>query len=209
MLPHVFDMFAQVSGSSLERAQGGLGIGLSISRQLVHMHGGSLHVDSDGLGLGATFTVRLPLASEPPPGGVSLDPAADSENPASHAVLVVDDNVDAADSFATMLEFSGHAVTTVYTGADALAAVGEIRPSFVFCDIGMPGMNGYEVAQRIRADASLSPIRLIAVTGWGSDEDKRRALDAGFDAHLAKPVAWAAVEAVLAAHERGRPSVSD
>ena len=204
MLPHVFDLFAQVSGTSLARAQGGLGIGLSISRQLVHMHGGTLHAASDGLGLGATFTVRLPLAAAPGNEGKVLGGVGGKGSLASQEILVVDDNIDAADSFATMLELSGHVVTTVYTGVDALAAVATRRPSLVFCDIGMPGMNGYEVAEHIRADASLAPVRLIAVTGWGRDEDKRMAFDAGFDAHLAKPIAWAAVEAVLTEHEAGR-----
>ncbi|WP_187395073.1 hybrid sensor histidine kinase/response regulator [Pigmentiphaga aceris] len=203
MLPHVFDLFAQVSGSSLARAQGGLGIGLSISRQLIHMHGGTLRAESDGLGKGATFTVRLPMAAEPESERAAPGAATEAENLASQEILVVDDNIDAADSFTTMLELSGHVVTTVYTGADALAAVAKRRPSLVFCDIGMPGMNGYEVAERIRADASLAPVRLIAVTGWGRDEDKRLALEAGFDAHLAKPIAWAAVEAVLTAQEPG------
>jgi PAS domain S-box-containing protein len=200
-LPHVFDMFSQVSASSAEPTHGGLGIGLSISRRLIEMHGGSLDASSNGVGLGATFTVRLPVAMAPTDENI-MDPAAPSETvpTGSQGILVVDDNIDAADSFATMLELSGHVVSTAYSGADALATIGVIRPSFVFCDIGMPGMNGYEVAQRIRADASLSPVHLIAVTGWGSDEDKRKALDAGFDIHLAKPVAWASVEAVLATH---------
>jgi signal transduction histidine kinase/CheY-like chemotaxis protein len=197
MLSHVFDMFAQVGGSSLERSQGGLGIGLSISRQLVEMHGGSIHAASAGLGLGATFTVTLPLASERSTNVREIASPALQRSVSSQRVLVVDDNVVAADTFASMLELFGYHVSTVYTGIDALVVAKEVRPTHIFCDIGMPGMNGYELAQRFRADRSLLPARLVAVTGWGSEEDKRRALDAGFDFHLAKPVDWAAVEELL------------
>ena len=197
MQSHVFDMFAQVGGSSLERSQGGLGIGLSISKQLVQMHGGSIHAESPGAGLGAVFTVRLPLAPEPPVDAESLPSARDASAAASSRVLVVDDNVDAADSLATMLGLFGHSVRTVYSGADALALAKDFRPSVVFCDIGMPGMTGYEVAQSFRADATLAPTRLVAVTGWGSEDDRRRALEAGFDLHLVKPVDWGVVKEAL------------
>ena len=198
MLSHVFDMFAQVGGSSLERSQGGLGIGLSISRQLILMHGGSIHAESAGVGLGSTFRVRLPLAPDKPvdDGEAALSGEAVAEG--AQRVLVVDDNVDAADSFGSMLALFGHEVRTVYGGVAALSAAREFRPAFVFCDIGMPDMNGYEVARRLRADERLGPLHLIAVTGWGSEEDRRKALEAGFDVHLAKPVDWPVVQSILA-----------
>ena len=198
MQSHVFDMFAQVGGNSLERAHGGLGIGLSISRQLVQMHGGSIHAKSPGPGLGSVFTVRLPLAAETSAGMTSAPLTGQARAIEARRVLVVDDNVDAADSFATMLGLFGHEVCTTYSGTDALAAARDFRPSFIFCDIGMPGLNGYEVAQRLRADSTLAPVRLVAVTGWGSEDDRRRALESGFDLHLAKPVDWVVVQAVLA-----------
>ena len=198
MLAQVFDMFAQVGGSSLERSQGGLGIGLSISRQLVQMHGGTIHADSPGVGLGAVFTVRLPLASGPPAPVPDAVPAAGASTSAPRRVLVVDDNIDAADSFATMLALAGHQVRAAYSGVEALAVADEFAPAVVFCDIGMPGMTGYDVARRLRADGKFARARLVAVTGWGSDEDRRRALEAGFDLHLAKPVDWPAVHAALA-----------
>ncbi len=199
MLSHVFDMFAQVGGSSLERSQGGLGIGLSISKQLVLMHGGSIRVESPGLGQGSTFTVRLPLAADTEISGVGA--VADDSVPesASRRILVVDDNIDAADSFSTMLGLFGHEVCTAYSGAEALEVAARCKPAIIFCDIGMPGMSGYQVAQQIRANPELAETRLVAVSGWGSEEDKRRATDAGFDLHLAKPADWTAVREAIGA----------
>ena len=199
MLSHVFDMFAQVGGSRLERSQGGLGIGLSICRQLISMHGGTIEARSAGAGLGSVFTVRLPLVPETPAETQDAGPPGQAVENGARRVLVVDDNADAADSFGSMLALFGHEVRTFYGGVAALSAAPEFRPEFVFCDIGMPGMNGYEVAQRFRADQRLRATRLIAVTGWGSEDDRRRALDAGFDVHLAKPVDWLVVQKILAA----------
>ena len=199
MLSHVFDMFAQVGGSSLERSQGGLGIGLSISKQLVQMHGGSIRVDSSGTDQGSTFTVRLPLAANADASGAHAVPAVPGPKSSSKRILVVDDNVDAADSFSTMLRLFGHEVEIAYSGAGALVSAATFKPAIIFCDIGMPGMSGYQVAARIRAIPELREARLIAVTGWGSEDDRRRALEAGFDLHLAKPADWTAVQEAIEA----------
>lgn len=198
MISHVFDMFAQVGGSSLERSQGGLGIGLAISRQLAQMHGGSISAASPGTGCGAVFTLRLPLAQETPVRRGQEAPTGPPSPDAERRILVVDDNTDAADSFATTLELLGHVVRTVYNGSDALDAAQEFQPAVIFCDIGMPGMSGYEVAQRLRADQAVSHPRLVAVTGWSNEDDKRRAFEAGFEFHIAKPVDWTRVKEVLA-----------
>lgn len=197
MLSRVFDLFAQVGGSSLERSHGGLGIGLSISKQLVDMHDGSIRAESPGPGFGSTFTIQLPLA--PDDQGEKHDiPVIDRQlSGSAKRILVVDDNVVAADTFTSMLELFGYSVNTVYSGMDAIEAAKTLCPTHIFCDIGMPGMNGYEVARRLRADESQAATRLVAVTGWGSEDDKRRALEAGFDFHLAKPVEWVSVEELL------------
>ena len=198
VLKHVFDMFAQVN-RTLDRAQGGLGIGLSLVRQLVEMHGGSVDADSDGVDRGSTFTVRLPRLSEGDGDaierrGVRPEPSAAGPR---LSVLVVDDNRDAADTLALLLAAAGHEVHTAYDGFQALASAGALRPGVVFCDIGMPGMSGYEVAAMLRADAANAGTTLVAVTGWGNDIDKRLAHEAGFDFHLTKPVHAGAIAGVL------------
>ena len=194
-LPRVFDPFAQV-GRNLDRAQGGLGIGLALVKRLVAMHGGSVRADSPGVGRGSTFEVRLPLAPSPAP--EPQGPAADGGRRAqARRLLVVDDNVDGAESLAMLLAIAGHEVRTAYTGPDALTAAADFRPDAVLLDIGLPGMDGYQVAQRLRQQPDLAGAALVAVTGWGSDADKRRAQDAGFDTHLTKPVDPARVESLL------------
>ena len=198
MLSKVFDLFTQV-GQTLDRSQGGLGIGLSLVRRLAEMHGGTVGADSPGPGLGSTFTVRLPLApaesDEPENLNESTEPA---ENVVSlQRVLVVDDNVDGAESLAMLLQLFGHETRTVHTGPDALTAVRDFLPDVVFLDIGLPGMNGYEVAKRLRQDAGLVTPMLVALTGWGSEDDRRRAREAGFDGHLTKPVDPATVREIL------------
>jgi signal transduction histidine kinase len=197
MVNRVFDMFTQVD-RTLDRAQGGLGIGLALVRRLMQLHGGSVRAQSEGLDRGSTFTVTLPASATQPPS----DSLAD--HPAAHApprlrVLVVDDNVDAADALAIQLQCSGHATRTVYRGADALAAVADFAPDIVFCDIGMPGMNGHEVASRLRGDPRHAGTVLVALTGWGSEDDKRRTQRSGFDHHLVKPASWDAVDNLLSA----------
>ena len=180
-LPRVFDLFAQ-SGRALDRSQGGLGIGLAVCQRLVEMHHGTVSAHSEGLGHGSTFTIRLPLADAPPD-------AASLSQPASvpfRRVLVVDDNLDSADSLALLLELEGHTVRAVYSAADALEQVGTFEPDVVLLDIGLPGMNGYDVARRMTTLAH--PPRLVAVSGYGQREDKERSAAAGFSDHLVKPV---------------------
>lgn len=199
MLGRIFEMFTQVN-RTLDRAQGGLGIGLALARQLVQMHGGTIAVESPGPGQGSTFTVRLPAAVQAPP------PPPEPVHPAGTTplrVLVVDDNMDAAESLAMLLELEGHETRTAFSGLDALSAAASFAPHLVFLDIGMPRMSGYEVATRFRADPALAPAVLVALTGWGSQDDKHRAKEAGFDFHLTKPVDAAAVDEILEA-ARGR-----
>jgi PAS domain S-box-containing protein len=191
-LPKVFDLFAQ-SDRSLDRSLGGLGIGLAVCRKLVEMHGGSVAASSPGPGRGATFTIRLPLVEAP------LDATAQTQPSSAPArrVLVVDDNHDSADSLAMLLELDGHDVRAVYSATDALEQVSAFAPEIVLLDIGLPGMNGYDVAQRIRSMSS--PPRLVAVSGYAQREDKERSAAAGFNAHLVKPVDINALKKVLTA----------
>jgi len=184
MLERVFDMFAQVQGPG-RGGKGGLGIGLTLVRSLVQMHGGSIVAASEGAGKGSTFTFRLPLVEAP---------ARSPERPIRRAarglslrVLVVDDNRDAAESMGLVLARAGAEVEVVHDGATALDRVERFHPALVLLDIGMPGMDGYEVARRIRARPALQGIQLVALTGWGQAEDRRRSQDAGFDHHLIKP----------------------
>jgi signal transduction histidine kinase len=193
-LPRVFELFAQ-GGHAADRAGGGLGIGLSLARALCELHGGTIDAASPGPGLGSTFTVRLPLAPAPVPADGAATPAARGR---ARRVLVVDDNVDAADSLALLLRLGGHEVATAQDGPAAIEAARRQPPEVVFLDIGLPGMDGYEVARRLRADPATAGTRLVALTGWGADEDRRRSHDAGFDLHLTKPVEAEAIERVLA-----------
>ena len=196
MLPKVFDMFTQV-GHSMDRSQGGLGIGLTLVRRLVEMHGGTVNAESAGAGSGSTFTVRLPLAQtskkQPQvPGGPGPLPG-----PTPLRVLVVDDNVDGAEALAMFLELNGHLTRLAHNGSQALLAAAEFEPHLVFLDIGLPEMNGYDVARNLRARSGVVQPTLIALTGWGTEEDRRRAQSAGFDQHLVKPVDMAKVVDVL------------
>lgn len=196
-LPTLWDMFTQVR-DTLDKAQGGLGIGLSLVKKLVEMHGGGVCAESRGVGHGSTFTVRLPLAAELPPPAVPVrrnGPAA--AKPAGRRVLVVDDNADGAESLAEMLNIFGHQTAVAHTGPEALAAARRFRPEVAFLDIGLPGMDGYEVARRLRGDQDTAGAVIVALTGWGSEEDRRRSAEAGFDFHLTKPVEADAVLALL------------
>ena len=197
-MPTVFEMFTQV-GRNMERAQGGLGIGLSLVRRLVELHGGSVSAKSDGVGRGSTFTVRLPLMAAPaaqPDGTAPVEAPGDSTG-TSLRVLVVDDNVDAADTLAALLEMSGHATRVANDGQQALEVAQAFRPQVVFLDIGLPGMNGYEVARRMRSTPGMEHGILVALTGWGTREDRERSTEAGFDHHLTKPADMTAVETLL------------
>jgi len=186
MLPRVFDMFTQV-GRTIERSQGGLGIGLTLVRRLAEMHGGTVEAASAGVGKGSTFTVRLPLAAKSVGAGAAQKaaPAADG---AKLKILVVDDNVDAAEMLAMLLEAQGNETRLAHTGPEALVAASQLEPDLIFLDIGLPEMNGYEVAMRLREDPRLRACMLVALTGWGSEDDRRQAHEAGFDRHLVKPV---------------------
>ncbi|MFZ1904663.1 MAG: ATP-binding protein [Steroidobacteraceae bacterium] len=193
LLPRVFDLFVQ-SDRSLDRADGGLGIGLSVVQRLVEMHGGQVSAHSAGVGAGATFEIRLPLIAVP------IAAAVESARPRlpPHRILIVDDNVDAAEALAMILQLEGHTTELAFDGREGLSRAAVFRPDTVLLDIGLPTMNGYEVARTLRADTALSGIRLIALTGYGQAEDKRHALEAGFDAHLVKPVEYAALADTLA-----------
>ena len=206
MLPQVFDMFTQVD-RTLDRAQGGLGIGLSLVRRLVEMHGGTIEADSPGVGLGSVFTVRLPVA--PPPGTQSISDTSSrrierSPSNSSFRVLVVDDSDDGATSLAMLLEVWGYTVRIAHNGPQAIEAAREFLPELVFLDIGLPGMDGYEVCRRLGAEPGLSGTIFVALTGWGDDEGQKRAQDAGFAFHLVKPVNPDQIEDVLKKTVEGR-----
>jgi CheY-like chemotaxis protein len=190
MTESVFEAFVQ-GGQSIERAAGGLGLGLAIVRSLVEAHGGRVRAESRGPGHGASFIVELPAvyvpeasASEDRPEAL---PHASGSKPAAR-VLIVDDNEDAASTMRAALEHLGHVVEVAHDGPSALVASARFMPSSVLLDIGLPVMDGYEVARRLREDANGRRIRLIAVTGYGQDADRQRALEAGFEEHLVKPV---------------------
>jgi signal transduction histidine kinase len=186
-LDGIFDLFVQVE-TSLERAQGGLGIGLTLVRRLVDMHGGEIRASSEGLGCGARFDVRLPLAPENVPVPSSARDEVPSPNDAlRRRILVVDDNRDAADTLALSLSLVGHQVQTIYDPFQVVEAVGVFQPEIAFLDVGMPRLNGLELAMRIRATAHGASVLLVALTGWGQDDDRRRSRQAGFDHHLVKP----------------------
>jgi PAS domain S-box-containing protein len=198
MMPRLFDMFSQAQ-TALGRSDGGLGIGLSLVRGLVTLHGGSVKAYSLGPGTGSEFVVRLP-ASTPAMEAADLEAGTDARVPgAGMKILVVDDNRDAADSCATLLELSGHHVQTAYTGRQGLELAETFRPHAALLDIGLPDFDGYQLATAIRAAPWGRNILLVAVTGWGQEEDRRRAFEAGCDHHLTKPIAAEAVESLLQA----------
>jgi PAS domain S-box-containing protein len=200
MLPRIFELFVQVDSAST-KAQGGLGIGLTLVKNLVEMHNGRVEARSAGLGQGSEFTVRLPLLAplpdqdHRPEEGRPDDPVP---LPSGHRLLVVDDNRDAADSLAMLLGLQGHEVRVAYSGMAALEMTETYTPDMVFLDIGMPEMDGYEAARRLREQPGLEKVVLAALTGWGQKEDRRRTAEAGFDHHLVKPPEPKAVESVLA-----------
>jgi two-component system, sensor histidine kinase len=192
LLPKVFELFVQ-SDRSLDRSQGGLGIGLNVAKRIVELHHGRVTASSGGPGHGSTFEIRLPTVKPPP---VQRVPAKAVDMNAKR-ILVVDDNHDAADSLASLLLLEGHEVKTVYGGEDALKTAGAFKAEVILLDIGLPGMNGYEVARQLRRLEVNS--YLVALTGYGQAEDVRRAMDAGFDSHLVKPVDFGRLEQLLRA----------
>jgi CheY-like chemotaxis protein len=200
LLPHVFALFSQ-GATTLDRAKGGLGIGLALVKYLVEMHGGSVEARSAGPGTGSEFVVRLPLVqASDRPGETPQPPLSDSSNGTDHSlrVLVVDDNRDSADLQATLLHHNGHEVRTAYDGTDALEVALQFLPDVVLLDIGLPEIDGYEVAYRIRQQDVLSRVVLIAMTGYGQPEDRLRSQAVGFDHHLVKPAEFAELQAILA-----------
>jgi CheY-like chemotaxis protein len=203
MLTEVFEMFSQVTPGK-GHADEGLGIGLALVKGLVELHGGRVEARSEGLERGSEFSVYVPnsLIDMAPPAERAGDAAAPVSAPASAPrplrVLIADDNRDSAESLGMLLEMSGHEVYLAHDGLDALAAAAEKLPDIALLDIGMPGMDGYEVAANIRREAWGSNITLIAITGWGQEDNKRLARTAGFDHHLTKPMDSAVLESILA-----------
>lgn len=194
-LHRVFDMFSQV-GDTRSMAQGGLGIGLFLSRKLVDLHGGRLTAESPGPGCGSTFTVRLPLGQ--PAGSSERATAGDDARPTRPLrILVVDDNLDAGDSLALRLSLEGHETRVARDGVDGLRVAREFMPHVAFLDIGMPGLNGYELAQALSADKAMEGTFLVALTGWGAESDVQRARAAGFGEHLTKPATQSEIAAIL------------
>lgn len=183
LLPDIFEMFAQGDGS-LERTQGGLGIGLTLGRSLAQLHGGTLEAASPGPGRGSVFTLRLPLV---PAAAPVAERSAESPPPARRSVVLVEDNTDTRDSLRELLELFGHDVRAAADGPEGLRLAADAMPDVAIVDVGLPGLSGYELAARLRAQVG-DRIRLIALTGYGQPEDRRRAIESGFDAHMTKPV---------------------
>ena len=196
----IFELFTQVD-KSLERQTSGLGIGLTLVKTLTHMHGGTVEAHSAGPGQGSEFVVRLPTIDVAPPPEPSAVPVP--ETAAALRVLVVDDNRDAADSLALLLRFRGHEIAVAYDGREAIDAAEQFQPDAIVLDIGLPGLNGYDVARRIRGQHSGGRPYLVSLTGWGQEDDRRRSVEAGFDAHLVKPVEIDALMQLLAGVSAG------
>ncbi|HEX4325257.1 MAG TPA: ATP-binding protein [Burkholderiales bacterium] len=193
----IFEMFAQVD-RALERSVAGLGVGLSLARHLVELHHGSLTVYSAGIGHGSTFEARLPALQPQPPSARNAVPSNTADTrPPGHDILLAEDNQDAAESFAMLLELLGHRVRMTHDGDAALARAAEQAPDFAFLDIGLPGRNGYDLARAIRALPNCQHTVLVALTGWGQESDRQQARDAGFNHHLVKPMDLEKVKAIL------------
>ena len=205
-IPRIFEMFTQVD-TSLERSRGGLGIGLTLAKDLVELHGGTLEVHSAGPGQGSEFVVRLPLASDEKRVPIGDKAESGGDATATHSlpltsgrkrILVVDDNVDSAESLTVLLGLTGNETRTAYDGLEALEEAASFRPDVILLDIGLPELNGYDVARKIREQSWGEKMTLVALTGWGQDEDRRRSKEAGFNHHLTKPVDLAALKKLLA-----------
>jgi CheY-like chemotaxis protein len=200
LLPRVFDLFMQ-GDRSLDRAQGGLGIGLTLVRSLVELHGGRVEVHSEGLGRGSDFVVHLPVldeSQEPTNGDAGR---IESQQTDSRRILLIDDNVDLTSTMSALLRLGGHEVAVCCDGTAGLDAAADLQPEVILIDIGLPGMDGYEVASRLRQSAAFDRTMLVAITGYGQADDRRRAREAGFDHHLVKPVFFEALQQLLASPE--------
>ena len=201
MLARLFEPFAQAD-NTLARSRGGLGLGLALVKGITQLHGGTVAAQSDGPGTGSTFAVQLPVAPAPDtttPG----DADADLAQGAGRRVLIIEDNADTAESLRLLLQLMGHNAAVAHTGETGIEAARRLKPDVVLCDIGLPGMDGYAVASHLRDDEAMSKAFLVAVTGYGQDDDQRRARDAGFDLHLTKPADPNAIERLL--NTLGRP----
>jgi signal transduction histidine kinase/ActR/RegA family two-component response regulator len=196
LLSHIFEMFQQVD-QTLDRAQGGLGIGLTLAKRLIEMHGGSIEAQSEGAGRGSEFVISLPADTTEAAEVETVPIEPPSRELPRHRILVVDDLHESAQTLARILRALGQEVATAHDGPAALTHVHEFKPEVVFLDIAMPGMNGYEVARQIRASDAIEPPTLIALTGYGQDDDRRRAREAGFDFHLTKPTSTEQLTSVL------------
>jgi CheY-like chemotaxis protein len=196
-LNRIFDMFTRV-GRETAGANAGLGIGLNLARRLVDMHGGHLVASSEGLGKGSHFLITLPLAAPEAPEHTPRDLRPSAAAQGGARILLVDDNVDAVASLSLLLQLGGHTTHVAHSGPEALRIASEVKPDIVLLDIGLPGMNGYEVARAIRARPELGHPFLAAVTGWGAPEDRIKSKEAGFDEHLTKPVDISVIELLLA-----------
>jgi PAS domain S-box-containing protein len=199
MLARVFELFAQAD-RSVERVEGGLGIGLTLARRLIEMHDGTLSAASEGTGRGSEFTLRLPLTEKRAEvEALAGQRSAESDRPASASkrILVVDDNQDAAESLTMLLRLLGHDVREAYDGQSALTVLGDFVPDLLLLDIGLPGMNGYEVARQVRSRPGLQGVRLVALSGYGSEVDRKNSVAAGFDAHFIKPIEFSSIQTLL------------
>jgi PAS domain S-box-containing protein len=200
VLPHVFDLFVQAD-RGLDRSQGGLGIGLTLVKNIVEMHGGAVHAFSAGPGQGSEFVVHLPVLAEPayPAKAEAADPlmTGENRNAPAYRILVVDDNVDSAESMALLLEMEGQDVRTAYDGPGAIEVAGIFQPHIVLLDIGLPGMSGHEVAVHLRERLEMRKTVLVALTGYGQPEDRQRSIEAGFDHHLTKPIDYEVLGALV------------
>ena len=204
VLPRIFDMFTQ-AGLPLERSQGGLGVGLALVERLVLLHGGTVSAYSAGAGQGSQFTIRLPLAQ------AQKVPAIERREPVLPAstkrcrVLVVDDNVDSVESLAMLLRMMGHEVETASDGASGLEKAAAFKPDVAILDIGLPKVNGYELARQIREQQWSKNVTLVALTGWGQEQHRRRSEESGFNHHLTKPVEFDVLQEILAAADACQP----
>ncbi|HXY41943.1 MAG TPA: ATP-binding protein, partial [Vicinamibacteria bacterium] len=204
MLAQLFEPFAQAD-ASLHRSQGGLGLGLALVRGLVELHGGAVSASSPGPGAGSEFVVSLPLETTP-----VAEPAAEgvAHPPGRLRVLVIEDNRDAADSLRELLQLEGHEVAVAHDGREGLDRVRELRPELVLCDVGLPQMDGYAVARAIRQDPQLREVRLVALSGYALPDDLRRAEEAGFERHLAKPASREQLRALFTSYRPGSPTTA-
>ncbi len=201
-LTRVFALFLQWEGANSRAGDGGMGVGLALAKGIVELHGGTIEARSEGLGRGSEFIVRLPLCAAEPAVAVTPDGDAAASSGDGRRVLIADDNRDASDSLALLLEAAGHEVRVAYDGLAAVSIARTFRPQMALLDIDMPGLDGYAVAEALRAESWGADLAIVAITGWGNEQDKRRALAAGFDAHLTKPVEPQEIKSLLSARRQ-------